>query len=300
MAGCLLVVSVIEFHIWPEDNPVGEGNKLGVITDEDVVEGEGGPAIWYEPALHGLGGRAGFSINRHSELATSSIIREDNFVRVKVPEIGSGYLKFGWWMRSGEFHLIDSDEEGGENISIEGPGLLNKLATGSLYHSSTVDDQPARGSADKEGLWWWTDEPYGAILTRLIEEGRHSPYPDPAEVGSPLEFFSITFDRVNDSDGNPWPNIDSDFQLDIGTDLQTGMDRLRESGNLYVIGDASDVDDLVINCYQTYGENLTGAFGSGTVRFEKAVNIASELVRRSEEHTSDSSHRMPSRMPSSA
>lgn len=275
-------MSVIEFHIWPEDNPVGEGNKLGVITDEDVVADEGGPAIWYEPSLHGLGGSAGFSISRHSPLATSTIIREDNFVRVKTPEVSSGYLPFGWWMKSGQFHLIDSDEAGGENITIEGPGLLHKLATGSLYHSSTVSDQPARGSADRDGLWWWINEPYGAMLTRAFEEGRHSPFPDPAEAGSPLEFFDITFSRTVDSAAVAWPNIDGEFQVDIGTDLMTLCDRLRESGNLYVIGDASDVDSIQVHCFQTYGDDLTGSFAADTVRFEKAVNIATELVRTSE------------------
>ena len=281
-------MSVLEFHVWARSNPVGEANKLGVITDEDCVAGiaPGGgkrDPLWIEPQLHGLGGSAGFTLSRHSALATTTLLAEDNIVRVKMPLISSDYLRWGWVMKSFEHVLIDADnEQAGELVNVTGPGLLQMLAWGNLYHSSTVSDQPNRGSANVEGKWWWEDQPWGAILTRIAEEGRHAPYPDAAEAGSPLEFLSITYNRTHDSDGVAWPTITAEFERDIGTDLMSVADALRESGNLYLVMDASDVDAITLHTYQTYGRDLTGAFGAATVRFERGVNIATNLTRRIE------------------
>ena len=217
----------------------------------------------------GWAARRASASRRHSALATAAIIREDNFVRVKVPEISAGYLPFGWWMKSGEFHLIDSDEAGGENITIEGPGLLHKLATGSLYHSSTVDDQPARGSADREGLWWWIDEPYGAIADpRLSRKGATRPTLTLPRSAVRWSSSTSPSDAGTTRTAVAWPNIDAEFQVDIGTDLMT------------VHGPAARVGQPVhhrrrlrrgrphVHCYQTYGDDLTGAVrrGHGALR----------------------------------
>src|SRR5690606_10799840 len=125
------------------------------------------------------------------------------------------------------------------------------------------------------GMWTWIDEPYGAILTRIIEEGRENPFPDAAAAGSALEHVTIDFDRVNDSDSVAWPNIDATYEERIGTDMLQVAERLREAGDLYYVMDP----DLSFHAHQTYGRDLTGAFGAATVRFEKGVNILTELKR---------------------
>lgn len=261
-------MSVLAFDFYSEDDP--NGTPLGTLDDADCKSME------FRPALHELGSGI-FTVSRHHTDATSTLIREDNLVKVRVPSVSTDPI-FAFWLKEGDFTLIDTNEQGGEDLTFGGPSLIHILSQARLYHSSMVEDQPNRGSINVPGMWTWVNEPYGAILTRLIEEGRESPFPDAAANGSALEHVTITFDRVNDSDGNPWPDITETFQTPIGSDMLSVAERLSAAGDLYLVMDP----DLTLHAYQTYGRDLSGSFGSGTVRFEKGVNILTQLVRKIE------------------
>lgn len=261
-------MSVLAFDFYSEDDP--NGTPLGTLDDADCKSME------FRPALHELGSGI-FTVSRHHTDATSTLIREDNLVKVRVPSVSTDPI-FAFWLKEGDFTLIDTNEQGGEDLTFGGPSLLHILSQARLYHSSMVSDQPNRGSINVPGMWTWVNEPYGAILTRLIEEGRESPFPSAAANGSALEHVTITFDRVNDSDGNPWPDITETFQTPIGSDMLSVAERLSAAGDLYLVMDP----DLTLHAYQSYGRDLSGSFGSGTVRFEKGVNILTQLVRKIE------------------
>jgi len=69
-------------------------------------------------------GSGQFTINRHSPNATAAILQPGNLVKVCYPEIDPGYI-FAWFMEQGNFGLVSSNEEGGEEITIGGRGALS-------------------------------------------------------------------------------------------------------------------------------------------------------------------------------
>ena len=256
-------MSVLAFDFYAENDP--NGTLLGTLDESDCK------AMEFRVGLHELGsGR--FTISRHH--ASASLVAENRLVKVRIPSVSASPI-FAFWLKEGNFTLLHSDEQGGEDLTFGGPGVMYILALARLYHSSQVYDQPARGSLDRPGLWTWINEPYGAILTRIIEEGRENPFPDAAVVGSALEDVTIDFDRTTDSDSVAWPTITEEYEERIGTDMLQVAERLREAGDLYLIMEP----DLSFHTHQSYGRNLTGAFGAGTVRFEAGVNILTALER---------------------
>jgi hypothetical protein len=252
-------MSVATLTFYSEDDPLG--SAIGTLTDVNLEILEVREALWEMPAAH-------FVLPRNHSAVTSGLIADNNYVTVTYPFISANPV-FGFWLKDVEAAILSAQEQGGEYVQFGGPGVLGVLEHMRLWHSSAVDDQPTRGSADVPGKWWWTDEPYGAILTRVIEEGQETDY------GAPLADVTIDFDRVNDSASAAWPNIDAEFEVEIGTDGLSVMEQLREAGDLYVIGHP----DLLIQAFNSYGTDRTGAFGSGNVRFEKGVNILTELRR---------------------
>lgn len=68
-------------------------------------------------------GSGKFSINRYSPNATAAMLAPGNLVKVRIPEIGTGYI-FAFFMEKGDFKLVASDEQGGEIITIGGRGAL--------------------------------------------------------------------------------------------------------------------------------------------------------------------------------
>lgn len=69
-------------------------------------------------------GSGQFKINRSSANATATILKPGNLVKVCYPEIDPGYI-FGWFMEQGNFGLLSTDEQGGEEITIGGRGALS-------------------------------------------------------------------------------------------------------------------------------------------------------------------------------
>lgn len=251
-------MSVIAFDFYDEDDP--NGSLLGTL-DETVCK-----SMEFRVALHEMGSGQ-FTISRHSASASATLIRENNLVKVRIPSVSNDPI-FAFWLKEGQFTLIDSNEQGGEDLTFGGPGVIYILALSRLPTTPYAPGQPARGSLDELGHWTWINEPYGAILTRVIEEGQNQP-------GTPLADVTIDFDRVDDSDSVAWPTITEKFQTPIGSGLMDVVQRLAAAGDLYLIPEP----DLTIHAYQTYGRTLTGSFGSSTVRFEKGVNILTQMVR---------------------
>jgi hypothetical protein len=240
---------------------------IGTLDDEQhLITCEVRPALWEL-------GAGSFSVNRHTAAASAAMLQKGNIVKYRVPLIRSTAI-WGFLLQDGDFDLVSRKEQGGEHLAFSGPGLIAILSNARLHHAIYAPGQDYRGDApDVPDMWRWRNQSWGEILVRIIEEGQNN---DDADF--PLGMISISFDRDEDSAGVDWPAITGEFQTPIGSDVLTVADRLAVSGGLFLTFDA---ETMTLNAYQTYGSDLTGAFGAGTVRFEKGVNLLTELSRKS-------------------
>lgn len=210
-------------------------------------------------------GEFSFAINRYDAQVTAARLQRGNIVRATFTEIDPDPI-FEGILEEGDFDLISSDEEGGEELRFGGPGSFRYLGNARLGPENL---QYPFGAYPSEGVWRWTNEQAGSIIRRMLDEAQlHTP--------NPLPLLTRTFDDVNDSNGVPWEDLDGDWEDTIGSPLDAAVARLVDAGRLYARMDPG----LVLSLYQTWGRDLTGAFGTDTVRFEKGVNIASELTRQ--------------------
>lgn len=88
-------------------------------------------------------GVGGFTINRHSPEATAAILAKGNLVRVCIPEISTDYIG-GFFLETGDFDVLSSDEEGGEELHFGGAGLLsylNRARMDAVAYSTGLDVQ---------------------------------------------------------------------------------------------------------------------------------------------------------------
>ena len=249
----------------------GTGALIGTLTDADCIE------IEFRPALHELGAIK-IVVSRHLAAASTALLKSGNLIAVTVPQVSAQPI-WGAVLKDDAAQLIDKLEQGGEHITLTGPGLLEVLRHGRLQEETYAPVPPAseeRGSSQVGGVWFWQSQPYGAIYSRAIEEGQYQP-------GTPLGLVDKDFGRVNDSDGVPWDTIQEDYQLRTGTDLLTVSDTLAQAGDFYPVAvpvvTAGNMR-IALSAYQDVGRNLNGAFGAGTVRFEKGTNILTELQRK--------------------
>jgi hypothetical protein len=255
-------MAVITLSFWdPSD-----GNLIGTLTDEECK------VIELRPALFELGAGM-FTVSRHLATASLAKLTKGNIVTATIPEIDSAPI-WGFVLEDDAAVLISRSEQGGEDITLSGPGLMSVLHNARLDEDWYAPSPPAsdqRGSSTQTGKWFWRAQAYGAIYTRAIEEGINQP-------GTPLALVNIDFDRTDDSDGNPWDTMAMDYMVDTGTSVLELGDRLAQTGQFYpVMVPAIVGGDLQLNlsAYQSIGTDL-----SGSVRFEKAVNILTELQRQ--------------------
>lgn len=227
-------------------------------------------------------GEGSFSINRGSPECTEAILAQGNLVKVRIPEIHTGYL-FGFFLETGDFTLISSDEAGGEMLHFGGPGNLSYLGYACAWSASYI----AGGQGPIDGIWRayaaGTGNKPGQILRRMLEE-----FQDPDRPQHPLPHLTIDFDYSVDSDAETWVATDAtaEFSYQAGDDGLAILERLLETRRITVQMGA----DFDLHAYNSYGRDLTGgAFGAGVVRFTRGVNIATEL-RRSREPTSARTH----------
>lgn len=257
-------MAVAEFDFYDEV----DDDLLGTLTSTQLKIME------IRPALYELGaGRV--SASRHLAAANSTLLRKGNIVRCRYPEISTDPL-WGFVLKEGAFDLISLSEQGGEDLEFRGPGLLWLLSRARLPTQPYAPGQPELGSLTESPAWnWvWVNEPYGAILTRIVEEGQNEP-------GTPLRNITIDFDRTEDSAGNTWAVIAEEFRRPVGSNVLDVTEALAAAGDLYLYMDT----DLVLHAYQSLDDFTTdrtsATFTAGKVRFEKGVNIMTALTRES-------------------
>jgi hypothetical protein len=250
------VVSVVELEFFDGNDPNGSGPSLGTLTDEEIS------AFSLRVALRGLGAGS-FSIPR-SHPSAASFIQKGNYVRVTIPSIQAEPV-WGFWLWEGKYNLLDT--QGDDTLTFSGPGPLGILRDAILLEEIFAPGQPRRGNLEIEGYWGWNDVAYGGILVRVIEEGQY-------QTGFPLSPVTLDFDRVDDSDGNPWPIIDNEYQIPILSNALRVFEQLREAGDLFVFSDP----DFLIQAHQTFGVDRTSTtFAAGKVLLNES-NILTGLA----------------------
>jgi hypothetical protein len=219
-------------------------------------------------------GTGSFAINRTSPECTEAILAQGNLVRVRIPEIHDDYI-FAFFIETGDFTLISSQEAGGEMLTFGGRGILSYLEYARAWNESYIDG----GQDPIAGVWRayaaGTGAAPGQILRRLLEE-----FQDPDRPQEPIPLLTIDFDYDDDSEGDPWDETDAtdEFSYQVGEDGLAILMRLLETKTIRVQMDP----DFLLHGYNVdnLGRDLSGdAFGSGVVRFERGVNIATELRR---------------------
>jgi hypothetical protein len=232
----------------------------------------------FRPERDGCGS-ASFAINRTSDQTTETILAQGNLVKIRVPEIDDDYI-FAFFLETGDFTLISSDEEGGEMLTFGGRGILSYLEYARAASESFIDG----GMSPIAGLWnaylAGTGAAPGQILRRLIEEFQHADRVYPVAASHPIPHLTIDFDYDVDSTGDPWDVTDAtdEFKYMVGEDGLAIIQRLIDTETIVVQMDP----DFTLHAYNpaNYGRDLTGAaFGVDVVRFERGVNIAIELRR---------------------
>lgn len=252
-------MAVVELDFYEPDGTT----LIGSLDDSELIECEARPALQELGALR-------FILSRHLAAASSAMLAKGNFVKVTYPVIDPDPICV-FVLKDDTSALVDKDEQGGEHLEVTGPGALWILQHARLRYEVYAPEQPTRGDWDDDVSWNWRNRPYGGILVRAIEEGQNQP-------GTPLAAISIDFDRTVDSDGVPWAAIAEDFSVPIGTDVLSLAQSIATAGDLFLVL----TPDMVLHAYQTFGRNLTGAFAADNVRFEKDVNIQTELERQTQ------------------
>lgn len=178
----------------------------------------------------------------------------------------------GFWLERGELKTLSAKEGGGRVLRIEGEGPIFILSRYVLGHSVYASGQTARGSAPNiEHQWTWRNEPLGGMLTRLIEEGADHPDGFYAAI-------TQSFDRNDDSNTNPWTDIES-------YDTKIGTNGLQMYADLQQLGLVAWMDaDLELHAYRDLSEwrvdRTSATFAADKVRFEAGKNIGSEMPKR--------------------
>jgi flagellar hook-basal body complex protein FliE len=218
--------------------------------------------------LHGSG-EGMIRIHSSHAAATSANFTKRNYVKVVLVNGATETEWFGFFLEQGDFGAISRREQAGRMLTFSGPGSLFYLDRALLLAEIYAPGQPRRGNLELDGQWGWNDIPYGAIMTRAMEEGYYAP-------GNPLFYATWDFTRTEDSAAVAWPNIDNEFTVPWGTSVYDLIASFIKLG-LVVTVDA----DLTFHAWQTYGTNRTSAtFAAGKIRFAHGVNIGNEVTRQ--------------------
>jgi hypothetical protein len=242
-----------------------DGSLLGSLDDTQCQQ------IELRPALYELGAGT-FTVSRHLAAAEAAMLQKGTIVTATIPVISANPF-WGFVLHDDLAVLISHEEQGGEDITLSGPGIMSVLGDARLdeeWYAPSPPASDARGSSTQTGKWFWRNQAQGAIFTRAVEEGQSQP-------GEPLALVTIDFDRDDDSDSVPWTVIVNDYMVDTGTSVLELADRLAQTGEFTAVMVpvlTAGVLSLALSAHQTYGTDRTA-----TVRFEKAVNILTELNR---------------------
>lgn len=241
--------------IWAPDDL--NGTALGELSeafdksvrDEDQAIGEGS-----------------FRINRHSAQAAWCVSRA--LVRVRRVAGGpfayddSRYV-FAFFIEDSADVALSPDEEGGENLTRGGRGVLSYLQRAIIYPNENISGHAA----------YWADVPttgdvifpnktIGEAFRILILNAQQR-----AGVSSspgPLDFLTIDFTISNDSNGDPWADTEDVWKFPVGMNLLDVASKLVASQMYLRITPA-----LLLSCYDAH----PGADLSSTITFAKAVDL---------------------------
>lgn len=205
-----------------------------------------------------------FTINRHAPEAYDGYIKRGNSVRVTIDPISEDPIA-EFFILEGDFDLLSKDGEGGEDLHFGGPGTLDILRNARIDYRNWVGTDAYLQAS--RGRWHFTNQYCGAILARMMAE---------AIARGILLGTTRTFSTGVDTNGVPWSPQLNDWDVPIGANLYDEAMRLIQSGLITV----EMVPGMVMNAYMPpYGRDLNGGFEAGTVRFEKGINIVTELNR---------------------
>lgn len=262
----------LAFDVYPPEDPAGKVTGYGVAArlvrltlDDQLIDGE------YVAELLGTG--SGF-LEIHADNPDADLLQKDAYIQV-VRMTGSLWMAEekigGFFLGRGFLKVLSAKEQAGRVVRWEGDGAAAALDRYVLGHSVYATGQTLRGSINIPGKWHWENEPYGAMLTRVLEEGFDHP------VGF-YDFFDWDFDRDDDSNGNPWADT-SDYETAIGT---SGLKLYADFLKLGLIAEVSP--DLTVQAYRQLDEYRTdrhsATFAAGKVRFAAGINIQGDLLKR--------------------
>lgn len=203
-----------------------------------------------------------FTINRYDEQADETLLAPGNIIRVTIPQI-SEYPLAEFLLEDGDFDLISSDEEGGEDLQFGGPGSLKILSRAIIDYQHYTGTDVFLDVAN--GVWHWTTETAGDIMRRMIVE---------AIARDVLSGVTRTFADEDDSSGTPWSPEIPDWIAPIGSNLYDEVIKILKANGLHIRMDPG----LFLHAWQDYAPDKTGTdFGADVVRFVKGINISSDL-----------------------
>lgn len=216
-------------------------------------------------------GSGSFKINRNASGAF--LLPLTKYIKVRVPSVDADPI-FGIWPEEGDVRVVSEKEQGGEVVVVDGPGPLYYLDFAILWPQPFVIPGPIDTTPEVELYLAGTGTKPGQLFKRQCEEWQHGSSPQDAV---PL-LTHASFDYDDDSDGNTWTSTDATDQMTT----RRGISGLALTG-LFIGTGVFDVEmqpDLEVKAWNgPHGRDLTGDFGAGVVRFERGVNIASELDR---------------------
>ncbi len=236
------------------------GASLGTVNEASELE--------YRDTLHGTGsGRV--RINRYHTQA--ALLVQDRYVRVHSDNgvVGAFFLE------EGTIDLSSENGKGGEFITWTGRGPMAILESAVMDNDSDI----VGGHDPIDGFWDLSNQgPLAGdssahpitMFKRAIVEAKLQ---TPTGLGG-VTHSSFTYDT--DSNADPLVFIDGEWGVNVGDDLLTVLAKLDQIGGVTFRMST----DFELSAYLTYGTDLAGAFGAGTVRFEKGVNVATAIQRK--------------------
>lgn len=224
-----------------------------------------------------------FAIASDDVAATAANLAQGNTVRVYCDDIGPEAIG-EFFIETGDFALISAQDEGGQVLRFSGPGTLTYL------RRAVLDFTQYLGTTElidlTEGLWRWDTETEGNIIRRIIDEAQNRDLSGEGIVrvgtrpSDPIPLLERTFDANVDTDGTSWGDeqLEGNYTATIGSSVYDEVLRFAQMGFLQVEMEPGYIIDARRN--DRADADKTGAFGAGNIRFEKAVNIATDLSRR--------------------
>jgi hypothetical protein len=254
-------VAEYAFDVWNPELPKSDF-WVRLTVEDQLLDAE------FHSVLYGTGDGM---LRIHGDHPDTQYLQRRAWVQVvRTDTIPERYLG-GFFLEQGDFRAVSRKEAVGRVLTFTGRGGLSILERYVLGHSIYAPGQTHRGSVDIPGKWHWSGEPYGAMLTRVIEEGKHHPH-------APYTPIAYGFTRVRDTDNLVWDEL-ADYETPIGTD---GLKLYADFMRLGLVAQMSaDLLLITSRSVEDFGTDRSSAsFAAGKVRFQAGANIANELPKR--------------------